>query len=163
MSKRYRENANMEFDNLTDEQNQFMNSSSGRYFYKRSNKIASLNKEGSYNIQNLAAPMFILTVTTIPKRISERKIFIGLYEIFKILYADKGLYWNEEGWQKAFESLDPNESPIGDDYTDYRVKKVKSILGHSSTKKMIEHYLKQNKAPDKNLSPDDIMNFLLRK
>lgn len=163
MSRRYRENKTIEFDDLSESQNQFVNSSSGKYFFDRSNKIASFNKEGSYNIQNLAAPMFILAVKGTPKKISDRKIFLGLYEIFKILYRDKGLKMNEKEWLIEFESLDPKKTPIGDNYTDYRVKKVLSILGHSNTEKLIEYYLEQNKTPDENLSPDDIMNFLLNK
>jgi hypothetical protein len=163
MSRRYRENVSMQFEDLTDKENQIINSNTFKSLFLQSNKVASLNKEGSYNIQILAAPMFILPRLNISHKISDRKIFLGLYEIFKILYKEKGLYMNETEWQKAFESLDPDKAPSGDNYADYRVKKVKSILGHSSTKKMIADYREQFKNLNGTLSFDDIINFLLGK
>lgn len=140
-------------------QERLLNSSMGHYFIATSSKIASKAQDDAYNVQHLAGLIYIVLRLYIPKDISDRKIILSLYEIFKILYSEKGLHQCEQEWIDADQVSSPIESPIGDNYLEYKVRKVKSIIGYN-TADQIMATSKNYEAKDETFNADDFWRLI---
>lgn len=113
--------------------------------------ILGRNHEQSYNIKLLASQVFEICRTQSTAKISRRGLCVELYEVFKILYADKGLCQSEDEWKEA-------KNVIGNNYRDYKIKKVTSIVG-SISEKDDEKRAAQFELKNGNLSIDEILEL----
>lgn len=141
-------------------QERLINSALGHYFITASSKIASKTPDDTYNVQFLAGLIFIMLRLHIPKDFSDRKIILELYEVFKILYSEKGLFQCKEEWISADQALSPTEQPIGDNYPEYQVRKVKSIIGYDTANQMMET-ARNYESEDDNFTINDFWSLIL--
>lgn len=131
---------------------EFINSEAGKSLLDINNEVASQNHDGSYNVRYLGLQLLHNIKLFNKKKASTRQILLSLYDIFIMIYSEKKLFKNEEEWTKG-------KSSIGKNFSDYKIKKVSSIVGYKSEKELLKD-LEKYEPPGLNLKIKDFKNIL---
>lgn len=128
--RKYRNNSLI--SNPAPEDQKVLNSNFGKHLFNSGNIIARRNKQGTYNIEFLAHLIFKAIREQTDETVSDTAIILELYEVFKILYREKNLIWNEQEYLICEGETDKHVSGI--DFTDYRLIQVRSIIYYQDSK-----------------------------
>ena len=95
---------------------------------KNANRLLGKNVKGQgYNLALLARLLFELTKSHSALGSSDNEILISLFNLFRGLYPEANLLSSDEEWLAA-----PGEVASGNDFRDYQIKSIKSIIYYSN-------------------------------
>lgn len=95
---------------------------------KNANRLLGKNVKGQgYNLALLARLLFELTKSHSKLGSSDNEIQISLFHLFRHLYPEANLLSSVEEWLAA-----PGEVASGNDFRDYQIKSIKSIIYYSN-------------------------------
>lgn len=135
-----------------------LNSPQSKKIFQTGSALIGRNHDGSYNMQPFAAQLFVICKAG-TKEVSVREICNKLYDVFKTLYGEKKLYLTETEYKNAENSMNPEERPIGDNFREYRIKKVISITG-PVTSRYDETRSEKLEIPDGDVNLSDLIEML---
>tara|TARA_B110000285_G_C14987337_1_gene544524 strand:+ start:1 stop:1020 length:1020 start_codon:yes stop_codon:yes gene_type:complete len=131
MWRRIRAGKKIKFNNTSERYNELMNSVDGKNLLKTQKEMLSKNHYESYNASFLSFLIFVIHKINSNSENSNNQICLELYDLFSLIYIEKNLYRDEEEYLSAHYDKYAKSNPTGDNYRDYRIKNVKSIISYN--------------------------------